>query len=140
MMLTDVCNELDIPRPEVKIVPGKLLGTKLAACSSDGKELLLRRDLKIYELAMAISHECRHIWQYKTGKHSPPSAVDDYADSAANLKEYSRQECEIDANAYAQYICMQQLGITLDFGKLPQGVKDEINRRAKEFLLNGCEV
>lgn len=133
-MMENICDDLDITPPRVKIVGEVVLGSKIGACSTDGSELLLKKGLQVIDYFVAIAHECRHLWQFKTGKHNPPKTKDSYIDSAKGLEEYSMQECELDANAYAQYIIKRDYGITLDFGYLPEKAKIEIKRRADEGI------
>lgn len=53
--------------------------------------------------------------------------------SEISIRDYNLQFEEIDANAYAYLIMMEQFGIELKFNGLDMDMKQKIRRRAEEI-------
>ena len=94
----------DIDKPDILILsPEKFDPPTMKACvSSNGKTLLVNDrmlELTPMDTVWVVSHECRHIWQYKNA----PEIIENYVprDAATDLTEYNLQQAEIDANAWA---------------------------------------
>ncbi len=108
------CDVMRIPVPSIRLAaPSKFVKPTIkSAVSSDGKELLINRTFAenkadIPFVWLAISHECRHIWQLlKT------DILVNYQTSAEiTLLVYNSQLAEVDAWAWACNIVAQKFGI-----------------------------
>lgn len=84
-------------------------------------------------IAIVISHECRHIWQYRM---NGAKQFTDYEKlDELSVSDYNKQEAEKDAWAWCVAFCEVFLGITPIFGS-PNDDKEthlEIKRRARRL-------
>ncbi len=109
------CRTLSVPVPSVRIVEPSELATPTTHCavSSDGGELLINRnfaqggDTNETFIWLALSHECRHIWQ---AFHA--NLFNGYRDSSAlSVQEYNRQAAEIDAWAWGVIVLTKRFHV-----------------------------
>lgn len=108
------CTALSVPLPTIRIVEPSELATNTVTCavSNDGRELLINKQFAeskdIFFAWLALSHECRHIWQAK----NMPELFNDYKTSAyTNLQEYNAQPAEVDAWAWAVAVLGEKFGV-----------------------------
>lgn len=131
--IRDISAELGIPVPQVVHRDRLLTGTMLAMISSDGTELVLRRNApKGADLYFSIAHELRHGWQIA---HPELGLMAGYKDRSecGIVEEYNLQAAELDANAYAAIVMERDFGLKALFQGLPEAVREAIRLRASEI-------
>jgi len=137
--IRDVSADLGIPVPQVVHRDRLLTGTMLAMISSDGTELVLKRNApKGPDLYFSIAHELRHGWQIA---HPELGLMAGYKDRSecSGIEEYNLQAAELDANAYAAIVMERDFGLKALFQGLPETVRKAIRRRASEIKASsGC--
>ena len=85
------------------------------------------------DYVFSIIHELRHLWQWKTDKRA---YFDNYKNSdACSLEEYNLQIAELDANAYAAWIMIEEFGIKPLWEGQSDKVIDGINKRMVEIAI-----
>ena len=133
-MATQIASDLDIDIPKISFADATVLGTKMAAIEMPGRgNLLIKKNLSLPETVLALAHELRHLWQIKQGVFNDSITYDRYIDSKDNLEEYALQPCEVDANAYAQIVCVDLLGIKPIWKGYSVQVKAAIEKRVGEL-------
>lgn len=108
------CNALSVTFPAVRIAEPSEFATPTvkSAVSIDGRELLINRSFAescadVPFVWLALSHECRHIWQIHNAEK-----FDNYQTSATlTLAEYNAQPEEVDAWAWAVVVVGQLFGV-----------------------------
>nr|DAO56506.1 MAG TPA: putative protease-like protein [Caudoviricetes sp.] len=132
------CQALSVPVPNVRIAePSDFAAPTIqSAVSKDGKELLINRtfaESKTSELFlwMALSHECRHVWQATNGREM----FEHYKQSnGLSVFEYNAQPAEVDAWGWAVAVMSKIFGVrpTLEenFGT---DLWNRIDKRAREI-------
>lgn len=138
-----ICDDLDIALPNEIITDDVEFnkGTQLATLTfQNGKATLYLRDS--YEcgdvdLAIVIAHELRHLYQIRNGLFD----FKNYKTRAElSNKDYNLQLEEIDANAFAYIILLDEFDLKIDYYKLlDKDVADLIYKRADEILKNEYE-
>ena len=114
--------DLGIVPPPLIRSDAQTLGTKIAALEMPNGRLLIRHDLPVPETLLALAHELRHLWQIRNGLFNDSISPEHYTDSSVDLEAYALQPCEVEANAYAQSVCEDLLGIR----PLWQGYSDKV--------------
>lgn len=129
--VAEICERLSIRMPKITI-GGKLpTKTMLAACSSDGEEIVLQYGNVNLDAIFAIAHELRHAWQIRTAEGE---YTDGYRDSSElGIEDYNLQPAELDANAFAALIMIEFFGVYPKFNGLPETVKEKIIERMNEI-------
>lgn len=137
--IRDISAELGIPVPQVVHRDRLLTETMMAMISSDGTELVLRRNApKGPDLFFSIAHELRHGWQIA---HPELGLMVGYRDrtECRSVEEYNLQPAELDANAFAAIVMERDFGLKALFQGLPETVRKAIRRRASEIkAASGC--
>ena len=131
--IRDISAELGIPVPQVVYRDHLLTGTMLAMISSDGTELVLKRNApKGPDLYFSLAHELRHGWQIA---HPELGLMAGYKDrtECGSVEEYNLQPAELDANAYAAIVMEREFGLKALFQGLPEAVREAIRMRASEI-------
>lgn len=112
--ITFSCSALSVPEPSVQIVDASLFSTPTTKCAvtDDGAELHINRNFANDPISspliwLAMSHECRHIWQiFNT------DLFNSYKQSSElSLRAYNEQAAEIDAWAWAVLVVSRRFGI-----------------------------
>lgn len=129
-----ICDELGIPVPKIKI--NNRSDTQLACLviNDDKYTLLLRNDYdNIIDVYFSLAHELRHEYQ----------AVNDYfrkdcykRRNKLSLRDYNLQLEEIDANAFAYFIIVDEFKIKPLFNGLDKDIVEMIKKRAKWIVEN----
>lgn len=119
-----VCSILNIKMPRIVYDDSVFVTeTTLAQCSSDGKEIYLRKKDISADYLFGIAHELRHIWQIRT----LPEILKDYQTAdELSVEKYNMQASELDANAFAAIIMEQAFGVSPTFECMPNSVKRAI--------------
>lgn len=131
--MTDFVNKLclDLQIKDVpKVLRVKNIGTQIARLKMPARVIEIRTT-NIPDTLFALAHEMRHLWQIDNNRFD----VQAYVESGASLDDYSKQEVEIDANAYAVYVVSQILGAVPTFEKysaeVRNAMRDMMNLRLK---------
>ena len=112
--ITFSCSALSVPEPSVQIAEPSTFASPTTKCdvSSDGTELRINRifaDSTVVPplIWLAMSHECRHIWQaFNT------VLFNNYKQSSElSVRAYNEQAAEIDAWAWAVLVVSRRFGI-----------------------------
>lgn len=134
--IKDICEELAIDVPEISY-DTSLFPSKTMRAMCDGETIYLRMDGKkpSLDLFLSITHEMRHLWQIK---YHEELFFKDYitADKAGDIEEYNMQLAELDANAYASLIMVDEFGIQPLFQGLPDKVRKAIYSRVNYIVDN----
>lgn len=126
--------DLGVAPPQLIRSGTQNLGTKIAALELPDGRLLVRPDLPVLETLLALAHEMRHLWQVCNGMFSDSIAPEHYTDSSVDFEAYALQPCEVDANAYAQLVCENLLGLRPLWQGYSDNVKSAIAQRRKEIV------
>lgn len=108
------CRILNVPEPIIRAVDPAELQTKTTRCalSLDGSRIAISQDFinsnpGTAEVWLALSHECRHIWQI----HHTEYMSSYKPSSALSVSEYNQQAAEIDAWAWAVVVLSDRFGV-----------------------------
>lgn len=127
--IKDICEELNIPVPEVSFDTSVFLTkTMLAYC--DGHTIYIKKtDRPNPDQLFAIAHELRHLWQIQEDEEY---YLHDYksADEIDN-ETYNLQIAEIDANAFASIVMIDWFGLQ----PLYQGMSDKVVSAIKNRII-----
>ncbi len=124
--INDLCDELNIDVPfishDTSVFPTE---TTLAMCHSTKNRIYIRpMDKPTPDLLFSIAHELRHIWQIKTDE---TYYFKDYKNSnELTSDEYNLQIAELDANAYATIVMIDDFGLQPLFNGLSDRVINAI--------------
>lgn len=99
---------IDPPKIRYRLPPG-MSPTTLAAASSDGEEICVKNQPPSADLYFSIAHELRHIWQLRTDPEKYMTGYKTRAD--LDVEAYNLQPAEIDANAFAEIISVNPIGV-----------------------------
>lgn len=131
--ITHVCNQLSIRCPnfdyKTSTFPTK---TMLAQYESEGNIIHIRRTDSTPDMFFAIAHELRHVWQIRIDEKLYMGSYKNRED-CSSIEEYNMQLAEIDANAFAGLMVMEQLNLTPLYEGMSQAVKNKIYSRIKEI-------
>lgn len=128
-LIKDIADELNIDVPVVEWVEELDTPTKMAAADPEKNTVYLKKGLHEYDIIFALSHEMRHLWQYRYDR----GMFDSYRNSSGSSNEdYNLQPAEIDANAYAYIVCCD-LGFEPQLKELSQDVREKIAKRVIEM-------
>lgn len=115
--ISDICSYLEIDVPLIDKLPESLPDSILAAAKPATNTIYIKdnakHDLSLY---FCLSHELRHIWQYKNSQ----MYFDNYLPSSMlETEKYNSQPAEIDANAFAIIVMADYFGVkpTLPFSE-----------------------
>lgn len=134
-IVTNLSFVLQIPVPKIYFSNNSILGNKIACLSMPEKVLYICPELPISETILAISHEMRHLWQLEHGLFQDEiGSSETYIDSQIDFEKYLMQKSEIDANAFAQIMCIKLLGIKPLWQNYPKNVRDSIQKRISEII------
>ena len=128
----DISRKLKIDPPKIVFVNQLRTKTQLAeAIIENGKSTLkVKRANNDLDVAFAIIHECRHIFQAKYNTFSLGSHV---SNVDASVENYNMQPEEIDANAFATKIMSEMFGVKPLFDGLDEDIKSAIYKAANEL-------
>lgn len=120
--INGVCKILNINAPEI-IIKDKLITDTTLAAYYNGK-IYLKSNKVDFDVLFAIAHELRHKWQIETDKEKYFS---DYKEPGfVSVEEYNLQIAEIDANAFAGVIMVNNFHVKPLFNGLSVSVKEKI--------------
>lgn len=126
--VNELCRDLHI-KDMPKVVRVKNIGTQIARLKMPARIIEIR-DTNIPNTLFALAHEVRHLWQIDNNKID----VQAYVESSNSLGDYSKQDVEIDANAYAVYIAWQMFGAAPKFDTYSDDVRNAIMDKAKDMI------
>lgn len=132
-----VCEILNIEAPSVSYDAEDFhVPSMFASCDSEGTTIYLRRDASFnMDLCLAVAHELRHAWQIRSDKSFWLSSYKP-REKCSSLEEYNLQPAELDANAFSCVVLNTLFGVNPLFQGLPESVRDEIYKRAKQIVKN----
>ncbi len=138
-----ICDVLDIALPNEIITDDVKFnkGTQLATLAfQDSKSTLYLRnsyECGDVDLAIVIAHELRHLYQIRNGLFD----FENYKTRAElSNRDYNLQLEELDANAFAYIILLDEFDLKIDYYKLlDKDVANMIYKRADEILKNEYE-
>lgn len=134
--ISDICDLLNIPEPSISFDTSKFpTNTMMAQCDLDDFIIYLKKyDKPNFDQIFSIAHELRHIWQIQNDKQLYFSAYKPI-DLCSSVEEYNLQIAEIDANAFAYIIMVDNFHLKPLFEGLSDTVKTKIHERVS-YLAN----
>ena len=130
-----VAEELEITPPRLHTADKSYTTTKKAWIKMPARELFIKPNLPLNEAVLVVAHELRHLYQLENKLYKDEiGSADNYIDSGKNMALYALQACEVDANAFAEIVCEDVLGLLPLWKPYPQEVKKAIAKRKQEIL------
>ena len=134
-LIKQICSDLNIEVPgisnDVSMFP---TSTTIAMADVEKNIIYIKEQNVNPDLIFAIIHELRHMWQYKTNKIK---YMHNYKTSKElSVEEYNLQIAEIDANAYAGLIMINNFGLKPQWNGLSDNVIRSIEKRITELITN----
>lgn len=134
--IIEICDLLKINIPKISYdtshFPSK---TTLAQCELKSNIIYLTKLLKITpDYMFCITHELRHIYQYKTNAELYFSKYKT-SNNCSSIEEYNLQIAEVDANAFASIIMTEYFSMKPQWNGLSDSVIKAINKRINELVL-----
>lgn len=130
-----ICMELEISIPKVSYDVSKFpTDTMMAMVTRDVMYIKKPKNgTKVNaDLLFSIAHELRHIWQIDTDEQY---FMQNYKGSSElDVESYNMQLAEIDANAYACLVMMDEFGVKPQFNGLSERVRKAIYDRVEWIL------
>lgn len=123
--IEDTCWELDIKKPRVIQDKSKMPSATALACYDVENDIIYLsiNDLN-FDLIFSLCHELRHKWQMTYFKDE---FFDNYKPvTELGIEKYNLQIAELDANAYAAVVMVEDYGIMPLFEGLSELVKISI--------------
>ncbi|MBQ8109669.1 MAG: hypothetical protein IJ124_05880 [Clostridia bacterium] len=129
-MVRDIAELLNIEPPRVRRVRKLRSGDGIASYYPLDNTVEIVTSAMDADVAFALAHELRHAWQHV---HAP-EMWQGYRTRLAcgSVEAYNMQPAEIDANAFAQIIMVDAIGLKPLFRGLSPRVRAAINARAAE--------
>lgn len=124
-----ICDELEIPVPKIKINNRSDTHLACLVINDDKYTLLLRNDYdNIIDVYFSLAHELRHEYQsvngfFRTDRYQTRDKL--------SLRDYNLQPEEIDANAFAYFVIVDEFKIKPLFNGLDKDIIEMIKKRAK---------
>lgn len=130
--IKETCKILGIEPPKMLFdMSAAATDTTLALCSSDGKEIRIRKENPTIDTYFAVAHELRHVWQIRT---APDIWLKDYKTrDELDFEAYNLQPAEIDANAFATIAILNVFRRRPLFHGYPDYIRAKIYDRAREI-------
>lgn len=126
--LLQIAGVLRINPPALEVVDD-MPGTQLAAADPEKWCVYIRAGIKDErDIAFALAHEARHLWQAKNG------VVFDGGRKQSDLDEYNLLPEELDANAFAAAYMLVEYSVRPLFEGLSEEVRALIYERAEDML------
>lgn len=136
------CGNLNLnERPKIQVDPSKLHSPTMQAAYTSEGILYLREipdgkpDLMLF---ISIAHELRHAWQIQT---DPEYWCEPHKDisECASIAEYCAQREEVDANAFAMFVCVALWKLEPQFESLDDKTFSAIYERSKQIAAELCD-
>lgn len=134
-IIYDVCALLGIKPPKISYDKSAFGSPTMTAFVVPDEYTIYLREYPAFtpDIAFAIVHELRHLWQYTTDKElyfADYRVREDFKD----IDAYNLQPAELDAHAFAMAYMEERFGISPTFNNLADATFDSIQNRADEIL------
>ena len=128
----DVCDILRVEMPSISFDTSNFLSSTMMAQVDLKKSILyIRKSKRVTpDYFFAIAHELRHIWQYQNDEQY---YLSNYRTSnkCKSVEEYNLQIAEVDANAFAAIIMIEEFHLCPQWKGLSDKVVSAIEKRIK---------
>ena len=127
-----ICEFLEISIPKILFKNKKtqhkfLSNTMMAILYPEENTIYINHTISTLDIFFVIAHELRHLYQYI---YHPEWLINyQTIDQIKSIEEYNLQLVEIDANAFAKMIMINEFNITPLFESLSDKVKLRIHER-----------